>query len=175
MVLGAVVLAALTGAAGSAPAQVSVNIGINVPAPPHLVVVPASPVMYAPAVEANYFFYGGQYYVFTNGGWYVGPRHNGPWVVVAPEFIPRPILAVPVRYYRTPPPEWKHWRREGPPQWAPAWGRRWEEERGERRHDAVRDDRRDEPREGREGPGREGPGREGPGGHDNRGRGHRGG
>ena len=165
MVLGAVVLAALMGAAGSAAAQVSVNIGINLPAPPHLVVIPASPVMYAPAVEANYFFYGGQYYVFTNGGWYVGPRHNGPWVVVAPEFIPRPILAVPVRYYRTPPPEWKHWRREGPPQWAPAWGRRWEEERGERRHDAVRDDRRDEPREGREGPG----------GHDNRGRGHRGG
>jgi len=88
MILGVIATAAVMGAAGSAAAQVSVNIGINVPAPPQLVVVPASPVMYAPAVEANYFFYAGQYYVFTNGGWYVGPRHNGPWVVVAPEFIP---------------------------------------------------------------------------------------
>jgi hypothetical protein len=165
MILGVIAIAAVMTAASSAAAQVSVSIGINLPAPPHLVVVPASPVMYAPAVAANYFFYGGQYYVFTNGGWYVGPRHNGPWVVVAPEFIPRPILAVPVRYYRTPPPEWKHWRREGPPQWAPAWGRRWDEEHGRGHREAVRDDRRDDRRDGREGPG----------GHDGRGRGHRGG
>src|SRR5437879_8196720 len=113
MILGVVAIAAVMGAAGSAAAQVSVNIGINVPAPPHLVVVPASPVMYAPAVEANYFFYGGQYYVFTNGGWYVAPRHNGPWVVLAPEFIPRPILGVHLRYYHAPPPEWRRCRREG--------------------------------------------------------------
>src|SRR5712692_5995378 len=111
MILGAVAIATLMGAAGSAAAQVSVNIGINLPAPPRLVVVPGTPVMYAPGVEANYFFYGGQYYVFANGGWYVGPRHNGPWGVVAPEFVPRPILAVPVSYYRVPPPHWKAWRR----------------------------------------------------------------
>jgi len=169
MILGVVAIAAVMGAAGTAAAQVSVNIGINVPAPPQLVVVPASPVMYAPAVEANYFFYAGQYYVFTNGGWFVAPRHNGPWVVVAPEFIPRPILAVPVRYYHAPPPEWRHWRREGPPQWAPAWGRRWEE--GDHR-EAVRDERREDRHEGREERG----GRDDRGGHDDRGRGgHRGG
>src|SRR3989442_5015872 len=132
IVLGAVVLAAVMGAAGSAAAQVSVNIGINVPAPPHLVVVPATPVMYAPAVEANYFFYGRQYYVFTNGGWYVAPRYNGPWVVVAPEFIPRPILAVPVRYYRAPPAEWRHLRREEAPPLGPAWGPRLAEGRDPR-------------------------------------------
>src|SRR5438132_14277411 len=66
MILGVVAIAAVMGAAGSAAAQVSVNIGINVPAPPHLVVVPATPVMYAPAVEANYFFYDAQSYVFPH-------------------------------------------------------------------------------------------------------------
>src|SRR6266704_1077736 len=72
-------------------AQVSVNIGINLSAPPPLVPVPATPVMYAPSVGANYFFYGSEYYVFANGGWYVSRGHNGPWTFVAPEFLPRPI------------------------------------------------------------------------------------
>jgi len=76
-------------------AQVRVNIGINLSAPPQLVPVPATPVMYAPSVGANYFFYGSEYYVFANGGWYVSPGHNGPWALVAPEFVPPPILMVP--------------------------------------------------------------------------------
>ncbi len=163
MILGVVAIGAVMGAAGSAAAHGNVNIGVNLPAPPQLVVVPASPVMYAPAVEANYFFYAGRYYVFSNGGWYAAPRHNGPWVLVAPEFIPRPVLAVPVRYYHAPPPGWRHWRREGPPQWAPAWGRRWKE--GRHHHEAAREERREDRREGWEGRG----------GHDDRGRGHRGG
>ena len=135
---------ALVGAAGSAHAGVRVNIGIDIPAPPLLVAVPASPVMYAPAVPANYFFYGGQFFVFTSGVWHVGPAQNGPWAVLAPELVPRPILAVPVRYYHAPPREWNHRRREGPPPWAPAWGRRWHEER-----DGHREWSRGERRDGR--------------------------
>ena len=111
------------------PAQVSVNIGINLPAPPPLVIVPSSPVQYAPSLDANYFFYGGEYYVFDGTQWYSSPGYNGPWVVLAPEFIPMPLLQVPVRFYRRPPPAWRAWRHEAPPQWAPAWGRRWEERR----------------------------------------------
>ena len=158
MILGGLVALALAGAAASAYAEVSVNIGINLPAPPQLVVVPGTPVFYAPAVYANYFFYRGQYYVFANDFWYVGPRHNGPWVIVAPEVVPRPILAVPVAYYRVPPAHWKHWRRAGPPQWEPRWGQRWEERREgregrregrEERRDDRRDDRRDQHRENR--------------------------
>jgi hypothetical protein len=157
-------------------AQVSVNIGINLPTPPPLVVIPSSPVQYAPSVEANYFFYGGEYFVFDGSHWYVSPAYNGPWVVLAPEFIPIPVLQVPVRFYRRPPAEWRAWRHEAPPQWAPAWGRRWQErrhegqaqprfeprhdarpeprfeprqERREERRDERRDDRRDERREDR--------------------------
>jgi hypothetical protein len=122
-------------------AQVSVNIGINLPGPPQLVPVPATAVMYAPGVGANYFFYGSEYYVFANGGWYVSPRHNGPWVLVAPEFVPRPILMVPIQYYRVPPPAWQHWRRDAAPRWEPHWGQRWEE-----RGPAERAQQRDEPR-----------------------------
>lgn len=139
MMIGALLMVALAGAASTAHSQVRVHIGINLPAPPPLVVIPQTPVMYAPSVGANYFFYGGRYYVFNGAGWYVGTGFNGPWVVVAPEFVPRPILAVPVRYYHALPAEWRQARREGPPAWAPHWGRRWQEERG--RHEGEREER----------------------------------
>jgi hypothetical protein len=110
---------------------VSVNIGINLPTPPSLVIVPGTPVAYAPALPANYFSYGGQYYVFSSNAWYVAPRYNGPWVVVSPAYVPLPILSVPVRYYRVAPPHWKQWRREAPPRWDPTWGGSWKAEHKE--------------------------------------------
>ena len=69
-------------------AGVHVDIGINLPAPPELAPIPGTPVLYAPSVAANYFFFGGQYYAFVGGVWYVGPAYGGPWAVVAPEFVP---------------------------------------------------------------------------------------
>ena len=53
--IGSVAVLMLVGAARLADAQVSVNIGINLPGAPRLVAVPATPVMYAPSVGANYF------------------------------------------------------------------------------------------------------------------------
>lgn len=53
-----------------AHARVSVNLDFNLGAPPALVAIPGTPVLYAPSVPANYFFYGGRYYVFANGVWY---------------------------------------------------------------------------------------------------------
>jgi hypothetical protein len=109
-------LLALGGLPRLAEAAVNVNIGIDLPGPPRLVPVPAAPaVVYAPAVHANYFQYSGRYYVFTNDVWYVGPRYNGPWVVA--QHVPAPVLGVPVRYYRTPPPAWRHWSRDAAPHW----------------------------------------------------------
>jgi hypothetical protein len=148
MIVGAAVLiAALGGVAVTAQADVSINLGFNLAGPPALVAVPDSPVMYAPRVGANYFSYGGEYYVYNNGGWYIGPRHNGPWRVLAPEFVPRPILSVPVRYYHRTPAEWRHARREGPPPWAHSWGRRWDEDHG-RHHEGFREERREDRRGG---------------------------
>jgi len=136
-----VTLLALVGYASLSHAQVSVNIGINLPAPPELAPVPSTSVMYAPGVGANYFFYGGEYYVFVNGGWFVSRGYTGPWALIAPEFVPRPILAVPVQYYQVPPSAWRGWRREAAPHWEPQWGQRWEE-----RRPAERVQHREEPR-----------------------------
>ncbi len=96
-------------------AGVHVDIGINFPAPPPLVVVPTVPaVQYVPTGPSNVFFYGGQYWAFVDGGWYVSGGYAGPWVVVAPQVVPRSLLLVPVRYYHVPPGHWRAWRGPGP-------------------------------------------------------------
>ena len=125
------VIVALAGVPLTAQAAVNVNIGIDLPGPPRLVAVPTSPVMYAPAVQSNYFFFDGRYWVFTHGAWYRARGFNGPWVGVAPRFVPAPILNVPVRYYHVRPREWRHARHDGPPPWAHAWGRRGHGARGD--------------------------------------------
>lgn len=128
--------AALFVAALAAPAhgqvRVGIDIGIHLPGPPTFVVVPGTPVYYTPRAPANVFFYGHQYWIFASGSWYVGPNWNGPWAFVEPARLPAPILQVPVRYYPVPPPHWKEWRRDRPPEWESRYGREWHEEAQER-------------------------------------------
>jgi len=140
--LAGLIAAALLGSAGLTQAQVSVDIGVHLGSPPPLVAVPETPVSYAPSVNGNFFFYDGGYYVYRRGAWYMAPRYNGPWAVVAPEYVPRPLLAVPIRYYRVPPAEWKHWHAEAAPHWVPVYGRRWED-----RHPAVHEEHHEMRRE----------------------------
>ncbi len=122
------VIACLT--AAPAVAQVHIDIGIHLPAPPPLVVVPeVRAVQYVPSVSANLFFYGNQYWAYANNGWYVSRGYNGPWVVVAPQVVPRPVLLVPVSYYRVPPGHWKQWQRKSPPHWGHEWGQEWAHKR----------------------------------------------
>jgi hypothetical protein len=109
-----------------ASAQVQVNLGINFPAPPQMVVVSeVQSVQYVPTASANLFFYGGQYWVFQNGAWYYAGGYNGPWVVAPAEYVPQPLLIVPVTYYRRPPAEWRGWHPGMPPQWGNNYGRSW--------------------------------------------------
>ena len=96
-----------------------------------VIVIPGTPVYYAPSAPANVFFYAHEYWIFTGDGWYVGPTWNGPWAVVEPVYVPAPILQVPVRYYPVPPPDWRGRRRDGP-QWESHYGREWREEAHER-------------------------------------------
>ena len=125
-----------------AHAQVQVNVGIHLPGPPTLAVVPGAPVYYAPRAPANVFFYGSQYWVFHGNGWFIGPTWNGPWAVVAPMHVPVPILRVPVRYYHVPPGHWKQWERARAPHWKEEWGPEWADKRAwkERDRDRGRDD-----------------------------------
>jgi hypothetical protein len=108
-------------AAHAADVHVGINIGVPAPAPPPiaieapppLVVVPNSPVYYAPSLPYNFFYYDGLYYVFHEGSWFSSVSAHGPWGFVPR--VPRPVLAVPVGYYRVPP---GHWKKHGPPPWA---------------------------------------------------------
>jgi hypothetical protein len=154
MFVGSVMaVAALVGSASTGHAGVSVDLGIHLGSPPQFQQVPETPVSYAPGVGANLFLYDGQFFAFRGGVWFGGPGYNGPWSEVRPEYVPRPILAVPVRYYHERPREWAHWRHEAAPRWGSTWGNRWEERRAEHRaisrdehrsdrHTAYRDDHR---------------------------------
>src|SRR5499425_1564763 len=90
--------------------NVGVHIGIPVPpppkiilpAPPAVVVVPNTTVSYAPGVDFNLFVYGGRYYTFHDGSWFYAARHSGPWVFVPTERVPRPVIGVPMKYYKVP-------------------------------------------------------------------------
>lgn len=139
---GVMVVAAVVGSAGPGHAQLSVDLGFHFGSPPQFEQVPASPVQYAPAVGANLFSYDGQYYVFLGTNWYVGRGHNGPWAELPPQYVPRPILAVPVGYYHSRPREWTSWRHDAPPRWGPSWGNRWEDHHGDR-YRGYSNDRRD--------------------------------
>jgi hypothetical protein len=143
MLIGAVIaVVGVVGSAGTGHAQLSVDLGFHFGSPPQFEQVPASPVQYAPAVGANLFSYDGQYYVFLGTNWFVGPGHNGPWAELSPQYVPRPILAVPVRYYHSRPRGWTSWRHDAPPRWGPSWGNRWEDRHGDRyRHGYVADHR----------------------------------
>ena len=107
--------------ARAADVHIGVNIGVPPPppvvveAPPPLVVVPQSPVYYAPSLPYNYFYYGGLYYAFHDDHWFYAASYAGPWTFVTVQRVPRPILAVPVRYYKVKP---VHWKEHGPPPWA---------------------------------------------------------
>ena len=111
----------------------SVSFGLNIGAPPPLVVVPGLPVYQAPSVPDNYFVYQGYYYLFHEGIWYYSHHYNGPWMSLVMHQVPRPILAVPVPYYKKPPP---HWKKHGPPPWAPAKGH--DRDRGPHRYEAKK-------------------------------------
>ena len=123
-----ILVGGLGGLLGPMPAYAdSLSIGINigspppppplivVAAPPQLVVVPGTPVYYAPSLGFNYFLYGGRYFTFHNGSWFFAGSYNGPWTFVAVEKVPQPVLAVPVAYYKIPP---GHMKKGGPPDWA---------------------------------------------------------
>ena len=54
-------------------------------------------------VPAALFETEGYWYYWHGGHWFVGSSYRGPWTYVVVERLPRPILAVPVQYYKIPP------------------------------------------------------------------------
>jgi hypothetical protein len=102
--------AALAGPASAADVHVGIHVGVPPPpaivfeAPPRLVVVPGAPrVHYAPDVSVNFFSYGGRYYTYDDGSWFVAHDYGGPWGYVERRHVPHDILVVPHRYYHVAP------------------------------------------------------------------------
>lgn len=125
------------------PAAARVNIDLNLSLFPELVPVPGYPVYYAPAIDSNYFFYDGRYWLFDDDDWYVSTWYNGPWEYVEPDFVPLYVLRIPVRYYRRPPPYFRGWYYDAPPRWGYHWGHDWERrhydwDKWDRRHVPAR-------------------------------------
>jgi hypothetical protein len=126
----------LLGCASPAFAQLSLNfsvpgvsIGINVPVYPELQRVPGYPVYYAPAINSNYFFYDGLYWLYSGEDWYASSWYDGPWALVDPLNVPVFLLRVPVRYYRHAPAFFHGWRADDAPRWGDHWGQSWEKRR----------------------------------------------
>ena len=113
----------------TAAAQVSISIGINLPAYPVLQRVPGYPVYYAPRLDSNYFFYDGLYWIYDNDNWYASSWYNGPWALVDRFDVPVYLLRVPVRYYRRAPVYFQGWRHDAPPRWGEYWGPTWQQRR----------------------------------------------
>jgi len=90
----------------ASPSHAGVQINITPPSfviesQPHLVVVPGYPhVHYAPDVSYNYFSYGGHYYTYDSGHWFVGADYGGPWTYVETARVPVYVRNVPSQYYR---------------------------------------------------------------------------
>jgi hypothetical protein len=72
-------------------------------APPSVVLVPGTTVYTAPGISFNVFVYGGRYYSYYQGSWFVAQRAGRPWTAVAIDHVPTPVRAVPPHYYRVPP------------------------------------------------------------------------
>ena len=131
-----IALLLLMGSAVATSAGVSIGIGlpnltigINIPTYPDLVPVPGYPVYYAPQLDANYFFYDGMYWVFSDDNWYTSSWYNGPWALVDPLAVPAFILRIPVQYYRHPPAFFSGWRADRAPLWGKHWGNDWNQNR----------------------------------------------
>jgi len=168
IVIAAILLLSL-GFSSKGVARVSINIGIPLPppfvfsAPPPVVVIPGTNVYFCPDLEADIFFYGGNWYRPYEGRWYYASSYNGPWVVADISRVPRVLVSLPPGAWRVPP----GYHRIPHAQFRENW-RRWEHER---HWDGDRDWRagwhgRPEGR-GDEG-GERGGGHEGHGGHEGR-------
>ncbi|MBI2884296.1 MAG: hypothetical protein HYY11_10410 [Candidatus Methylomirabilis oxyfera] len=102
--------------------SIGINVGVPSPppialvTPPPLVVVPGTPVYYAPSLSVNFFSYGRRYYTHHNGAWFTAANASGPWTFIGVKQVPRPVLAVPVSYYKVRPGHMK--KGGGPPSWA---------------------------------------------------------
>ena len=117
-------------------AGVNVNVGIGipvplpvvvVPAPPAMVIVPGTPVYYAPGLDVDVFFYGGYWWTPHQGYWFRSNNYNGPWEGMAHPpaamvHMPRDYRQMVVKEKPIPYGQWKKMHGHGGPDFYPEGG-----------------------------------------------------
>jgi hypothetical protein len=90
-------------------AQVGVHIGpppqYRIATPPSVVVIPGTYVYMVPDINADIFFYSGDWYRLYEGHWFSARAYNGPWMYVPDPRVPRALVQLPPDY-RSIPPGW---------------------------------------------------------------------
>lgn len=61
---------------------------IVLPAPPPMIWLPGPQVYVAHESPHPIFFHGGQYYLFHQDVWFIGPAYAGPWTVIKVRQVP---------------------------------------------------------------------------------------
>ncbi|MFA6431326.1 MAG: hypothetical protein WCV91_02950 [Candidatus Margulisiibacteriota bacterium] len=90
------------GLAGSAQAEISVN--INIGPPPIVVAAPVEVVMmptgiyFVPGISFDVFFYNGYWWSPRGDRWYRSGQYNGPWGVIQRNYVPAYLFKVPKNY-----------------------------------------------------------------------------
>lgn len=96
--------AALTLLPATATAQVGVQIHVNIPVNPPLVVVQPG-IQVVENWDEEVFFTGGFYWVRRDGYWYRAPSPRATWVYVEPRHVPPGLVRIPPGHY-------KHYQKE---------------------------------------------------------------
>ena len=150
----------VAGGAGSARAEVNVNINLGPPPivvaePPAVVMVPQTRVYFVPDPHVEVFFYAGYWWSPRGPAWYRARAYNGPWAVVERSRVPQAVIYVPrdyrARYDRErhiPYGQWKknhdRWDRDNRKA-----HKNWEKERARERKERERSEKRKDHREDR--------------------------
>ena len=94
---GSVIVFALLviGVAGTAQAEVNVNISIGQPR--EMVMMPTG-IYFVQDSNVDVFFYNGYWWYPRGGSWYRAGQYNGPWVVVQRNYVPAYLFRVPKNY-----------------------------------------------------------------------------
>lgn len=83
--------------------DVHIGIGVPIPPPPSVILIPGTPVYYAPdCCGVEIFFYVGNWWRKHNGYWFRATYHNSPWVYVTPPQIPAVLVKLPPDYHKIP-------------------------------------------------------------------------
>ncbi len=102
-VLGVVMLCLGLSWAPKSFAEVSVNVGVNLPAytfeaPPEMVVIPGTYAYTVPDAGVDIIFYHDYWYRPFEGGWYRSRGYNGPWRSIARHRVPGFFYHLPPDY-----------------------------------------------------------------------------